>query len=104
MEVFGKTVTGPLPQDVAFVFQENALFPWNTVRENVDLGMRFQGVAKAEREERAQGSLEAVGLTAGWRCWEVGAGGPGIPSWLVRRVGPDGEVLATDIDVSSRRW
>jgi NitT/TauT family transport system ATP-binding protein len=51
-----------MPRDIAFVFQENALFPWNTVRENVDLGMRFQGVARAERAERAQRSLEAVGL------------------------------------------
>src|ERR1700754_4134165 len=29
VEVLGKPVNGPLPQDVAFVFQENALFPWN---------------------------------------------------------------------------
>ena len=51
-----------MPRDIAFVFQENALFPWNTVRENVDLGMRFQGVARAARAERAQRALEAVGL------------------------------------------
>jgi NitT/TauT family transport system ATP-binding protein len=62
VEVFGKPVTGPMPQDIAFVFQENALFPWNTVSENVDLGMRFQGVPKSERAERARRSLEAVGL------------------------------------------
>ena len=48
-------VRGPLPRDIAFVFQENALFPWSTVLENVKLGMMFQGVPKAEREEpRAQ--------------------------------------------------
>src|SRR5882672_9635543 len=62
VEVLGKKVAGPMPRDIAFVFQENALFPWNTVRENVDLGMRFQGVARAERAERAQRALEAVGL------------------------------------------
>jgi NitT/TauT family transport system ATP-binding protein len=62
VEVFGKPVAGPMPQDIAFVFQENALFPWNTVCENIDLGMRFQGVRRAERAERAQRSLEAVGL------------------------------------------
>jgi NitT/TauT family transport system ATP-binding protein len=62
VEVLGKKVAGPMPRDIAFVFQENALFPWNTVRENVDLGMRFQGVARAERAGRAQRSLEAVGL------------------------------------------
>ncbi|HUD87206.1 MAG TPA: ABC transporter ATP-binding protein [Xanthobacteraceae bacterium] len=62
VEVAGKPVHGPMPHDIAFVFQENALFPWNTVIENVRLGMRFQGVPKAEHEPRARKSLEAVGL------------------------------------------
>src|SRR3954471_10816659 len=56
-------VRGPLPQEVAYVFQENALFPWSTVIENVNLGMMFQGVPRGEREPRARKSLEAVGLT-----------------------------------------
>ena len=51
-----------MPQDIAFVFQENALFPWNTVLENVRLGMLFQGVPKSEHGARAKLSLEAVGL------------------------------------------
>jgi len=55
-------VRGPLPREIAFVFQENALFPWSTVMENVVLGMMFQGVPRAEREERARKSLHAVGL------------------------------------------
>ena len=62
VEIAGKPVRGPLPHDIAFVFQENALFPWNTVLENILLGMLFQGVPKAEREARARRSLEAVGL------------------------------------------
>ncbi len=62
VEVLGRQVAGPMPRDIAFVFQENALFPWNTVRENVDLGMRFQGVPRAARAERAQRALAAVGL------------------------------------------
>jgi len=42
------------------VFQENALFPWCTVLENVKLGMTFQGVPKSEHEGRARKSLEAA--------------------------------------------
>jgi SAM-dependent methyltransferase len=42
--------------------------------------------------------VDALGIEPGWRCWEVGAGGPSIPAGLAVRVGPDGYVLATDID------
>lgn len=38
------------------------------------------------------------GLTAGWRCLEVGAGGGSITEWLCEQVGQTGEVVATDID------
>ena len=62
VEVAGRPVRGPMPHDIAFVFQENALFPWNTVLENINLGMVFQGVPRAERETRARRALEAVGL------------------------------------------
>jgi NitT/TauT family transport system ATP-binding protein len=63
VDVAGKPVRGPRPHDIAFVFQENALFPWNTVIENIRLGMLFQGVPKSEHGPRARQSLEAVGLT-----------------------------------------
>jgi SAM-dependent methyltransferase len=42
--------------------------------------------------------LEALGVGAGWRCLEVGAGGGSIAEWLCRRVGSSGHVLATDLD------
>lgn len=45
--------------------------------------------------------LDARGLAAGWRVWEVGAGGPSTVRWLAERVGPTGHVLATDLDP---RW
>jgi SAM-dependent methyltransferase len=44
--------------------------------------------------------LDALGLAGGWRCWEVGAGGPSVVQWLAARVGPSGRVLATDIDLT----
>ena len=42
--------------------------------------------------------LEAMGVAEGWRCLEVGAGGGSIAEWLCRRVGPTGEVVATDLE------
>ncbi|MFJ9735282.1 methyltransferase domain-containing protein [Streptomyces sp. NPDC101171] len=44
--------------------------------------------------------LEALGVGPGSRCWEVGAGGTSVVSWLAERVGPTGEVVATDIDTT----
>jgi hypothetical protein len=44
--------------------------------------------------------IDMLGIGAGWRCWEVGSGGATVPGWLSRRVGPEGHVLATDINVS----
>jgi SAM-dependent methyltransferase len=41
--------------------------------------------------------LAATGVTHGWRCLEVGAGGGSIARWLAHRVAPGGRVLATDI-------
>ena len=49
---------------MAVVFQEygRSLFPWMTVRDNVDLPLRNRGTPKAERARLVDGALEAVGL------------------------------------------
>ncbi|MFI7411586.1 methyltransferase domain-containing protein [Streptomyces sp. NPDC049627] len=44
--------------------------------------------------------LEGFGIGPGWRCWEVGAGGTSVVSWLAKKVGPTGKVVATDLDTS----
>jgi SAM-dependent methyltransferase len=44
--------------------------------------------------------MERLGVAPGWRCWEVGAGGPSVVTWLADRVGPAGRVVASDIDTS----
>jgi SAM-dependent methyltransferase len=64
-----------------------------------EAGIRFDALSRLFNTSTFR-HIEALGVTAGWRCWEVGAGGPGVPSWLAERVGPGGHVLATDIDVS----
>lgn len=43
--------------------------------------------------------LAGLGLPAGARCWEIGAGAGSIAAWLATHVGPSGEVVATDINV-----
>ena len=57
----GAPVTGPVP-GVAMVFQSFALFPWLTVQQNVELGLEAQGVARAERESRAEDAIDLIGL------------------------------------------
>jgi 2-polyprenyl-3-methyl-5-hydroxy-6-metoxy-1,4-benzoquinol methylase len=42
--------------------------------------------------------LTRLGVSRGWRCLEVGGGGGSVASWLSERVGPDGEVIATDLE------
>jgi len=44
--------------------------------------------------------FDEIGVGAGWRCWEIGAGGMSLPRLLADRVGPTGLVVATDIDTS----
>jgi SAM-dependent methyltransferase len=44
--------------------------------------------------------LAQAGVASGARCLEVGAGAGTIARWLADRVGPDGQVVATDLDPS----
>lgn len=41
--------------------------------------------------------LAQTGVTDGWHCLDVGAGGGSVAGWLANRVAPSGRVLATDI-------
>ncbi len=48
---------------VAMVFQQFALLPWRTVRENVGLGLELSGVPKEQLDARVTKQLDLVGLT-----------------------------------------
>jgi 2-polyprenyl-3-methyl-5-hydroxy-6-metoxy-1,4-benzoquinol methylase len=41
--------------------------------------------------------LQRIGVGAGWRCLEIGAGNGSLSQWLATQVGPDGVAIATDI-------
>jgi NitT/TauT family transport system ATP-binding protein len=48
---------------LGFVFQQNALAPWMTLAQNVELGLRIRKVSKAERQVRAASLIARVGLS-----------------------------------------
>lgn len=57
----GRNVTRPSP-DRCMVFQEDALFPWLTVRENVAFGLRGKGLGRKKVREQVDKFLSLVGL------------------------------------------
>lgn len=61
VSVRGSLVTGPGP-DKAMVFQDYALLPWLNARQNVEIGLRLQGMHSQERQRIAEEFLQLVGL------------------------------------------
>ena len=59
--VDGHVVVKPGP-DRGFVFQQDALFPWRTVLDNVIFGLEVQGRGKRESRARADALVRLVGL------------------------------------------
>jgi NitT/TauT family transport system ATP-binding protein len=57
----GQSVKGP-GTDRILIFQELGLFPWLTVRQNVEFPLRVQGVSRAERKSVAEEYLKLVHL------------------------------------------
>ncbi len=57
----GEPITSP-GAERGMVFQSYTLFPWLTVRKNVEFGLRIKGVSPAQRAETARRYLKLVGL------------------------------------------
>lgn len=77
VRLHGDVVRG-VPEDLAVVFQDysRSLFPWMSVRGNIEFPLRSRGVGKAERRRRADETLEWVGLSAAARKypWQLSGG------------------------------
>ncbi|MFF0772480.1 ABC transporter ATP-binding protein [Nonomuraea wenchangensis] len=58
----GAPVAGPGP-DRGVIFQQYALFPWLSVRKNVEFGLKLMNLPQDERVKRAEHAIELVGLS-----------------------------------------
>ncbi len=87
-----RAVDGPGP-DRSMVFQQDAVFPWMSVRQNVEFGLRAQGTPKEERFATSSRWLEEVQLADFAGSW------PRELSGGMRKRVALAAVLAMDSDV-----
>jgi NitT/TauT family transport system ATP-binding protein len=57
----GSVITDPGPEK-AIVFQSFSLFPWKSVRNNIDFGLRINGMPAAERGDLIERTIKLIGL------------------------------------------
>ncbi|MGB8858234.1 MAG: ABC transporter ATP-binding protein [Ilumatobacteraceae bacterium] len=92
-----RTIIGPSRRRGVVFQQSSSLYPWLTVRGNIELGMKLQRVRRAERRTRADEELERVGLTefADHRVYEL-SGGMQQRCQIARALAADPDVLLLD--------
>ena len=61
VQLDGEAITGITPK-CGMIFQQYALFPWKTVQENVEFGLKMKRVSKADRKETGKKFIDLVGL------------------------------------------
>ena len=72
---------------------------YGTADGEVDIERVRLGMLAAARDPKTFSILERIGVEPGMRVLELGAGAGSVSAWLAERVGPDGDVLSTDIDL-----
>jgi NitT/TauT family transport system ATP-binding protein len=81
----------------SMVFQEQSVFPWMTVRDNVGYGLSIRGVPKKQREEIVSHYIDKVGLTKFTKAYPFQlSGGMKQRVSLARAFANDPEVLLMD--------
>jgi NitT/TauT family transport system ATP-binding protein len=82
---------------VALMFQEAALFPWLTVRSNVELALKLRGKPKRERREQAEQLLHTVHLEGfGGKLPHELSGGMRQRVAIARAFAQDADILLMD--------
>src|SRR5260370_29530174 len=61
VRIFDSPLTG-LNEDAGYLFHADALVPWKTPIDNVEIGLEIAGTSRAEALARAQAWLKSVGL------------------------------------------
>ena len=94
------TVAGKAPEpgsSAGVVFQQPRLFPWRSVGGNVDLALKYAGVAPSDRTIARDGLLERVGLSgvADRKIWEI-SGGQQQRVAIARALAADRSLLLLD--------
>ncbi len=83
--------------NLGYVFQRDALLPWQTILQNVQVGLFIRGVAARERTERSHALIEMAGL-AGFEHYypHQVSGGMRQRASLVRTLAYDPQVILMD--------